>query len=80
MATYALRQQMAPRNQGNAMSAYLVGQTLKSRRPIFNWLDIEQIAVTVEDLDAVEILSWLDRILGAGDPCRLRVADLLRAG
>ena len=52
-------------------------------KAIFNrpkdWLDIEQIAVTVEDLDAAEILSWLDRILGADDPRTQRVATALGA-
>lgn len=50
-------------------------------KAIFNrpkdWLDIEQIAVGVEDLDAAEILSWLDRILGADDPRSQRVAAAL---
>ncbi len=53
-------------------------------KAIFNrpkdWLDIEQIAVTVEDLDAAEVLGWLDRILGADDPRRQRVADALGVG
>lgn len=40
-------------------------------------LDIEQIVVTVEDLDAAEIVSWLDRILGADDPRTQRVATAL---
>lgn len=50
-------------------------------KAIFNrpkdWLDIEQIAVTVEDLDAEEILSWLHRILGPDDPRGQRVAGVL---
>jgi hypothetical protein len=53
-------------------------------KAIFNrpkdWLDIEQIAVTVEDLDAAEILGWLERILGADDPRRQRVAVALGDG
>ena len=52
-------------------------------KAIFNrpkdWLDIEQITVTVEDLDAAEILSWLERILGADDPRTQRVAVALSA-
>lgn len=52
-------------------------------KAIFNrpkdWLDIEQMAVTVEDLDTTEVLSWLDRILGADDPRRQRVAAALHA-
>ncbi len=53
-------------------------------KAVFNrpkdWLDIEQIAVSVDDLDTAEILSWLDRILGADDPRRQRVATALAAG
>jgi hypothetical protein len=45
-----------------------------------DWLDIEQIAITVEDLDAAEILTWLDRVLGADDPRRQRVAAALESG
>lgn len=52
-------------------------------KAIFNrpkdWLDIEQIAVTVEDLDSEEILSWLRRILGPDDPRAQRVAGVLDA-
>lgn len=51
-------------------------------KAIFNrskdWLDIEQIAVSVDDLDTAEILSWLDRILGAEDPRRERAAAAIR--
>lgn len=47
-------------------------------KTIFNrpkdWLDIEQIAVSVEDLDTAEILSWLDRILGEDHPRGRRAA------
>ncbi len=50
-------------------------------KAVFNrpkdWLDIEQIAVTLEDLDTPEILSWLDRILGADDPRTQRAAAAL---
>jgi hypothetical protein len=53
-------------------------------KAIFNrpkdWLDIEQIAVTVDDLDTAEILAWLQRILGADDPRTQRVVDTLAAG
>lgn len=53
-------------------------------KAIFNrpkdWLDIEQIAVTVEDLDAADILAWLDRILGADDPRMQRAANALGVG
>jgi hypothetical protein len=42
-----------------------------------DWLDIEQIIVSVEDLDVAEIRTWLERIIGREDPRRLRVEGLL---
>jgi hypothetical protein len=42
-----------------------------------DWLDIEQIVVGVEELDADEVRGWLDRIVGADDPRRARVQRLL---
>lgn len=59
----------------------LAPQHLLVCKAIFNrpkdWLDIEQITLTVEDLDAAEILGWLDRILAADDPRRRRVTKML---
>jgi hypothetical protein len=50
-------------------------------KAVFNrpkdWLDIEQIVVSIEDLDTAEILSWLTRILGADEPRTRRVAAAL---
>ncbi len=52
-------------------------------KAIFNrpkdWLDIEQIVVSIEDLDTAEIISWLERILGADEPRTQRVAATLEA-
>jgi hypothetical protein len=52
-------------------------------KAVFNrpkdWLDIEQIVVSIEDLDTAEILSWLTRILGADEPRTRRVAAALEA-
>jgi hypothetical protein len=45
-----------------------------------DWLDIEQVVVSVDDLDAHELRSWLDRIVGADDPRRSRLDELLRQG
>jgi Nucleotidyl transferase AbiEii toxin, Type IV TA system len=42
-----------------------------------DWLDIEQVAVSVEELDADEIRTWLDRIVGSDDPRRERLRRLL---
>lgn len=65
----------------NAAIPILGPEHLVVCKAIFNrpkdWLDIEQVAVTVEDLDTAEILSWLGRILGADDPRNQRVAALL---
>lgn len=44
-----------------------------------DWLDIEQVAITVEDLNGAEILAWLERILGGGDPRTRRAAAALAA-
>jgi hypothetical protein len=50
-------------------------------KAVFNrpkdWLDIEQIIVGVDDLDAAEIRTWLERIVGSEDPRKLRVEGLL---
>jgi hypothetical protein len=37
-----------------------------------DWLDIEQVLVTVDDLDLAEIRRWLGRLVGATDPRRIR--------
>jgi hypothetical protein len=42
-----------------------------------DWLDIEQVVVSVEELDAQEVRGWLDRIIGADDPRRVRLDELL---
>ncbi|MHB1538462.1 MAG: hypothetical protein ACYCUM_08090 [Solirubrobacteraceae bacterium] len=55
----------------------LVCKAIFNRRK--DWLDIEQVAVAVEDLDAAEILGWLDRIVGPDDPRRQRVDAVLAA-
>jgi hypothetical protein len=32
-----------------------------------DWIDIDQILVGVPDLDAAEVRTWLERLVGAGD-------------
>lgn len=68
----------------NATIPILSPEHLLICKAIFNrpkdWLDIEQIVVTVEDLEAEEILSWLDRIVGRDDPRRERAAGALLRG
>jgi hypothetical protein len=50
-------------------------------KAVFNrpkdWLDIEQMLVCVEELDAREVGMWLERILGADDPRSERVGQML---
>jgi hypothetical protein len=52
-------------------------------KTIFNrpkdWLDVEQMIVCVEELEILEIRTWLDRIVGADDPRRERFDHLLQA-
>jgi hypothetical protein len=33
-----------------------------------DWLDIEQMLIATDDLDVAEIESWLERMVGDGDP------------
>ena len=33
-----------------------------------DWLDIEQMLIATDDLDVAEIESWLERMVGGGDP------------
>lgn len=42
-----------------------------------DWLDIEQMLVCVENLDITEIRVWLDRIVGADDPRRQRLDQIV---
>jgi hypothetical protein len=44
-----------------------------------DWLDIEQVIVTVADLDLGEIRQWLDRAIGNDDP-RARRFDKVASG
>ncbi len=60
----------------------LAPEHLAACKAIFNrakdWLDIEQILVSVEHLDTDEVERWLDEILGAGDPRARRFDRLAR--
>jgi hypothetical protein len=42
-----------------------------------DWLDIEQMLVTVDDLDVEEVDGWVRRIVGDSDPRRARLAELV---
>lgn len=53
-------------------------------KTIFNrpkdWLDIEQMLICVEELDAANVRAWLTRILGSEDPRSERLGRMLTAG
>ncbi len=69
----------ASRNEpfGQTKIPILAPEHLLVCKAIFNrskdWLDIEQMLVCVDDLDLVEVCTWLDRIVGADDPRRERL-------
>jgi hypothetical protein len=50
-------------------------------KTIFNrpkdWLDIEQMLICVDELDAAEVRRWLARILGSDDPRTERLERML---
>lgn len=52
-------------------------------KTIFNrpkdWLDIEQMLICVEELDAAETRGWLARVLGSDDPRSKRFERMLTA-
>lgn len=43
-----------------------------------DWLDIEQMVLSVEHLDIEEVRHWLNRVVGAADPRAQRFEDLVR--
>ena len=43
-----------------------------------DWLDIEQMLVTVDDLDVPEALRWVERGAGENDHRSQRLRDLVR--
>lgn len=57
---------------GDTTIPVLAPEHLVVCKTVFNrpkdWLDIEQMLVCVEDLDAHEIRGWLSRIVGSDDP------------
>jgi hypothetical protein len=61
---------------GDDKLAVLAPEHLVVCKAIFDrpkdWLDIEQVLVTVEDLDVEEIDQWISRIVGADDHRKLR--------
>lgn len=42
-----------------------------------DWIDLEQMLVTVPHLDTAELLGWADRIVGTEDPRYERIAEMI---
>jgi Nucleotidyl transferase AbiEii toxin, Type IV TA system len=45
-----------------------------------DWLDIEQMLLTVEELDASDALRWVERGVGGNDRRMTRLRDLIQRG
>ncbi len=79
----AMRRAVRSEPFGEARIPILAPEHLLVCKTIFNrpkdWLDIEQMIVCVEELEAEEIRTWLDRIVGADDPRRERFDRLVEA-
>jgi hypothetical protein len=79
----AMRQATRCEPFGDTKIPVLAPEHLLVCKAIFNrpkdWLDIEQMLVCVDDLDLVEVHTWLDRIVGADDPRRERFERVAEA-
>jgi Nucleotidyl transferase AbiEii toxin, Type IV TA system len=68
---------------GEATISVLSPEHLIVCKTIFNrpkdWLDIEQMLICVEELDAAELRRWLIRLLGSDDPRSERLERMLTA-
>jgi hypothetical protein len=77
----AMRRAIRKEPFGEATIPVLAPEHLLVCKAIFNrpkdWLDIEQMLVCVEELDATEVRGWLARILGSDDPRSQRFEQLL---
>ncbi len=69
---HAMRRAIRKEPFGESAIPVLAPEHLLVCKVIFNrpkdWLDIEQMLIGVEDLDAGEVRMWLERIVGADDP------------
>jgi hypothetical protein len=79
----AMRQTIRSEPFGKARIPVLSPEHLLVCKAVFNrpkdWLDIEQMLVCVEELDADEVRMWLERIVGPGDPRSERFEVLAEA-
>jgi hypothetical protein len=79
----AMRRAVRSEPFGETRIPILAPEHLLVCKTIFNrpkdWLDIEQMIVCVEELEIVEICTWLERIIEAEDPRRKRLDHLLQA-
>jgi hypothetical protein len=68
----AMRRKIRKEPFGEGSIPVLAPEHLLVCKAVFNrpkdWLDIEQMLICVEELDADEVRTWLKRILGADDP------------
>lgn len=90
-ATLDIHQDMAAHSRqvqfGRVKIPILSPEHLIVCKAIFNrpkdWVDIEEILSWGTQVDGAEVLRWVDEMLGAGSPERVRLAELLgvtRAG
>jgi len=67
---------------GEATIPILAPEHLLVAKAVFNrpkdWIDIEQMMIAADDLDAAEIRRWLVHLAGEDDPRFLRVERLIR--
>lgn len=68
----AMRRAIRRQPFGDTSIPVLSPEHLLTCKAVFNrpkdWLDIEQMLVSVDELDLDEVRSWLTRIVGADDP------------
>ena len=76
------RKRMVP--FGEARIPILAPEHLLACKALFDrpkdWLDIEQILLTVEDLDASDAIAWVERGVGDGDHRLTKLRGLVRRG
>lgn len=80
----AMRRMIRKEPFGDTTIPVLAPEHLLVCKAVFNrpkdWLDIEQMLVSVDELDTDEVRSWLDRIVGADDPRREHFEKLADPG
>jgi Nucleotidyl transferase AbiEii toxin, Type IV TA system len=78
----AMRQQKRMVPFGEERIPILAPEHLLACKALFDrpkdWLDIEQILLTVEELDAGEALRWVERGVGENDHRTMRLRELIQ--